>query len=156
RLEQRGITPNVASFVGGGTVRIKGLGERDVEPTAEQPAQRGAPGHPAVGGGAPGGTPALNYSPNQNTPTPPLIALASESARCGGIYSVHMRSEGDRVLEAMQETVDVARASGAPAEIYHFKVAGRRNWDKLGALIAAVEKARSGGTRITADMYVYT
>jgi N-acyl-D-amino-acid deacylase len=67
-----------------------------------------------------------------------------------------MRSEGDRLLEAVQETVDIARASGGPAEIYHLKVAGRRNWDKIGALIAAVDKARAEGTRITADMYVYT
>jgi N-acyl-D-amino-acid deacylase len=67
-----------------------------------------------------------------------------------------MRSEGDRLLEAVQETVDIARASGGPAEIYHLKVAGRRNWDKVGALIAAVEKARAEGTRVTADMYLYT
>jgi len=106
--------------------------------------------------GAVGVTTALIYSPNGYARTPELIALATESARCGGIYSVHMRSEGDRLLEAVQETVDIARASGAPAEIYHLKVAGRRNWDKLDALIAAVDKARAGGTRITADMYVYT
>jgi N-acyl-D-amino-acid deacylase len=101
-------------------------------------------------------TTALIYSPNQYAHTPELIALASESARCGGIYSVHMRSEGDRLLEAVQETVDIARASGGPAEIYHLKVAGRRNWDKLDPLIAAVEKARAAGIRVTADMYVYT
>jgi N-acyl-D-amino-acid deacylase len=106
--------------------------------------------------GAVGVTTALIYSPNEYAHTPELIALATESARCGGIYSAHMRSEGDRLLEAVQETVDIARASGGPAEIYHLKVAGRRNWDKIGALIAAVDKARAAGTRITADMYVYT
>ena len=156
RLEQRGIAPNVASFVGAGTVRINVLGERDVQPTAEQLAQMRTLVHQAMEQGAMGVTTALIYSPNQYARTPELIALASESARCGGIYSAHMRSEGDRLLEAVQETVDIARASGGPAEIYHLKAAGRRNWDKLGALIAAVDKARAAGTGITADMYVYT
>ena len=156
RLEQHGIAPNVASYVGAGTVRTYVLGERDVQPTAAQLAQMRTLVHQAMEEGALGVTTALIYAPNEYARTPELTALATESARCGGIYSVHMRSEGDRLLEAMQETVDIARASGAPAEIYHLKVAGRRNWDKLDALIAAVDKARTGGTRITADMYVYT
>jgi N-acyl-D-amino-acid deacylase len=156
RLERRGIAPNVASFVGAGTVRINVLGERDVQPTAEQLAQMRTLVRQAMEQGAVGVTTALIYSPNEYARTPELVALATESARCGGMYSVHMRSEGDRLLEAVQETVDIARASGGPAEIYHLKVAGRRNWDKVGALIAAVEKARADGTRITADMYVYT
>ncbi len=155
-LERRGISPNVASFVGAGTVRTYVLGERDVQPTAQQLAQMRTLVREAMEQGAMGVTTALIYSPNQYAKTPELIALASESARCGGIYSAHIRSEGDRLLEAVQETVDIARASGAPAEIYHLKAAGRRNWDKLPALIAAVDKARAGGTRITADMYVYT
>ena len=156
RLEQHGIAPNVASYVGAGTVRTYVLGERDVQPTAAQLAQMRTLVHQAMEEGALGVTTALIYAPNEYARTPELTALATESARCGGIYSVHMRSEGDRLLEAVQETVDIARASGAPAEIYHLKVAGRRNWDKLDALIAAVDKARAGGTRITADMYVYT
>jgi N-acyl-D-amino-acid deacylase len=156
RLEQRGIAPNVASYVGAGTVRTSVLGERDVQPTPAQLTQMRTLVHQAMEEGAVGVTTALIYSPNEYARTPELIALATESARCGGIYSVHMRSEGDRLLEAVQETVDIARASGGPAEIYHLKVAGRRNWDKLDALIAAVDKARASGTRITADMYVYT
>jgi N-acyl-D-amino-acid deacylase len=156
RLEQRGIAPNVASYVGAGTVRTYVLGERDVPPTAAQLAQMQTLVHEAMEEGAVGVTTALIYAPNEYARTPELIALATESARCGGIYSVHMRSEGDRLLEAVQETVDIARASGAPVEIYHLKAAGRRNWDKLDALIAAVDKARAAGTRITADMYVYT
>ena len=155
-LQQRRIAPNVASFVGAGTVRINVLGERDVQPTAEQLAQMRTLVRQAMEQGAVGVTTALIYSPNEYARTPELIALATESARCGGIYSVHMRSEGDRLLEAVQETVDIARASGAPAEIYHLKAAGRRNWGKIDGLIAAVEKARAEGTRITADMYVYT
>ncbi len=156
RLEQHGIAPNVASYVGAGTVRTYVLGERDVQPTPAQLGQMRALVHQAMEQGALGVTTALIYSPNEYAKTPELIALASESARCGGIYSVHMRSEGDRLLEALQETIDIARASGAPAEIYHLKAAGKRNWSKLDALIGAVEAARAQGVRITADMYVYT
>lgn len=156
RLEQHGIGPNVASYVGAGTVRTYVLGERDVQPTPAQLGQMRALVHQAMEQGALGVTTALIYSPNEYAKTLELIALASESARCGGIYSVHMRSEGDRLLEALQETIDIARASGAPAEIYHLKAAGKRNWSKLDALIGAVEAARAQGVRITADMYVYT
>jgi N-acyl-D-amino-acid deacylase len=156
RLEQRGIAPNVASYVGAGTVRTYVLGERDVQPTPAQLEQMRTLVRQAMEQGALGLTTALIYSPNGYARTPELIALASESARCGGIYSVHMRSEGDRLMEALAETIDIARASGAPAEIYHLKAAGKDNWDKLGALITAVDRARAQGVRITADMYVYT
>jgi N-acyl-D-amino-acid deacylase len=156
KLERRGIAPNIASYVGAGTVRTNVLGERDVQPTAAQLAQMRALVHQAMQEGAVGVTTALIYSPNQYAKTPELIELASEAARCGGIYSAHMRSEGDRLLEAVQETVTIARASGAPAEIYHLKVAGKRNWNKIDGLIAAIESARASGVRLTADMYVYT
>jgi N-acyl-D-amino-acid deacylase len=98
----------------------------------------------------------LIYAPATYAKTPELIALAGESARCGGIYTVHMRSEGDRIESALQETIDIAEASGAPAEIYHLKVAGKDNWGKLDRVIAMIEKARGSGVRITADMYTYT
>jgi N-acyl-D-amino-acid deacylase len=156
RLERRGITPNVASYVGAGTVRTYVLGERDVQPNPAQLEQMRGLVRQAMEEGAVGVTTALIYAPNEYARTPELIALATESARCGGIYSVHMRSEGDRLLEAVQETVDIARASGGPAEIYHLKQAGKRNWNKLDPLIAAVDAARASGARITADMYVYT
>jgi N-acyl-D-amino-acid deacylase len=156
QLEQRGMAPNVASFVGAGTVRVNVLGERDVQPTSAQLQEMRALVRQAMEEGAVGVTTALIYSPNGYAKTPELIALASESARCGGIYSVHMRSEGDRLMEALQETIDIARASGGPAEIYHLKVAGKRNWRKINELIHAVEAARAAGARITADMYVYT
>jgi N-acyl-D-amino-acid deacylase len=156
KLERRGIAPNVASYVGAGTVRNYVLGERDVQPTAAQLEQMRGLVRQAMEQGALGVTTALIYSPNEYARTPELIALASESARCGGLYSVHMRSEGDRLLEGLQETIEIARASGGPAEIYHLKAAGKRNWSKLDALIGAVEAARRSGVRITADMYVYT
>ncbi|HYL02972.1 MAG TPA: D-aminoacylase [Steroidobacteraceae bacterium] len=156
RLERRGISVNVASYVGAGTVRTYVLGERDVQPTPGQLDEMRTLVRAAMEQGALGVTTALIYAPNEYARTPELIALASESARCGGIYSVHMRSEGDRLLEALKETIEIARESGAPAEIYHLKAAGRRNWGKLDALIRAVDAARASGLRITADMYVYT
>jgi N-acyl-D-amino-acid deacylase len=156
RLEKHGIAPNVASFVGAGTVRTNLLDEADVQPSDEQLEQMRHLVRQAMEEGALGVTTALIYSPNQYAKTPELIALAQESARCGGIYIAHMRSEGDRILEAVDETVGIAKASGAPAEIYHLKVAGQRNWGKLDAVIARIEAARAAGTRITADMYTYT
>jgi N-acyl-D-amino-acid deacylase len=155
-LEKHGISPNVASFVGAGTVRVNVLGERDVQPTPEQLEEMRKLVHQAMEDGAVGVTTALIYAPNAYAKTPELIALASESARCGGIYSAHMRSEGDRLLEGVQETIDIAKASGAPAEIYHLKAAGKKNWNKLDEVIRKVNEARATGTRITADMYVYT
>ena len=98
----------------------------------------------------------LIYAPATYAKTPELIALAQESARCGGIYTAHMRSEGDRIEAALQETIDIARASGAPAEIYHLKVAGKDNWGKLDQVIAMIEQARASGVRISANMYTYT
>jgi len=156
RLEKQGLSVNVASYVGAGTVRNYVLGEDDVQPTPAQLAQMRKLVRQAMEDGALGVTTALIYAPSTFAKTPELIELASESARCGGLYSVHMRSEGDRLLPAIQETIDIARASGGPAEIYHFKQAGRDNWVKLDAAIALVEQARKDGVRITADMYNYT
>lgn len=156
KLQTRGIAPNVASFVGAGTVRVNVLGESDVQPTSAQLQKMRTLVHQAMEEGALGVTTALIYSPNGYARTPELTALASESARCGGIYIAHMRSEGASLIEAAQETIDIAMASGAPAEIYHLKVAGQANWGKLEPLISLVEAARAAGTRITADMYTYT
>ncbi len=155
-LQKRGISPNVASFVGAGTVRTNLLGERNVQPTAEQLKAMQGLVRQAMQEGAMGLTDALIYSPNTYAQTPELEALAKVSAQCGGIYIAHIRSEGDRLLEAVDETIDIAKTSGAPAEIYHFKQAGKDNWAKLGPVIAKIEDARAHGTRITADMYVYT
>ena len=156
RLQRQGISVNVASFVGAGTVRNHVLGEGDVQPTPAQLEEMRGLVRAAMEDGALGVTTALIYVPNTFAKTPELIELASESARCGGLYSVHMRNEGDRLLPAIQETIDIARASGGPAEIYHFKQAGKDNWGKLDAAIALIEDARKHGTRITADMYTYT
>ena len=155
-LQKRGISPNVASFVGAGTVRTVVLGEGDVQPTPEQLQQMQALVQQAMEEGAMGVSTALIYAPNNYAKTPELIALAKESARCGGIYSVHMRSEGDRIEAALQETIDIAKASGGPAQVYHLKLAGKDNWNKLDTIIATINDARADGVRITADMYTYT
>jgi N-acyl-D-amino-acid deacylase len=154
--EDQGIGPNIASFVGEATVRENLLGEADVQPTADQLAAMRALVHSSMEDGALGLTTALIYAPNEYAKTPELIDMARESARCGGIYIAHIRSEGDRLLEAVDETIAIAKASGAPAEIYHLKEAGRDNWGKLDPLIARIEAARAAGVRITADMYTYT
>jgi N-acyl-D-amino-acid deacylase len=154
-LEKRGISPNVASFVGAGTVRQNLFNDDSTQPTPAQLKTMQGLVHQAMEEGALGVTTALIYAPNTFAKTPELIALAQESGRCGGIYIAHMRSEGDRFLEAIDETIAIAKASGAPAEIYHFKQSGRDNWAKLDPAIAKIEKARAEGTRITADMYNY-
>jgi len=155
-LERRGISVNVASYVGAGTVRTYVLGEGDDQPTPDQLKQMQALVHQAMEEGALGVTTALIYNPAVFAKTPELIALASESARCGGIFSAHMRSEGDHLTEAVQEMIDIAKASGGPVEIFHLKEAGRDNWGKLDQVTAMVEAARASGVRITADMYAYT
>ncbi|MDB5481705.1 MAG: Aminoacylase [Caulobacteraceae bacterium] len=143
-LEKKGISPNVASFVGEGTVRTNLLGENDVQPRPEQlKAMEGLVAR-AMEEGALGLTTALIYAPNTYARTPELIDLAKVSARCGGIYIAHIRNESSGLIGAIQESVDIAQASGAPAEIYHFKAAGRENWDKLDPPIALIEAPRPG------------
>jgi N-acyl-D-amino-acid deacylase len=154
-LERRGIGPNVASFVGAPTVRTVVLGERDVQPTPQQLSEMQTLVHRAMEEGALGVTTALIYAPANYAKTPELIALAQESARCGGIYTAHIRSEGDRIESAIQETIDIAKASGAPAEIYHLKLAGKDNWGKLDRVVNMIDTARASGVRISANMYTY-
>jgi len=155
-LERKGIAPNVASFVGASTVRINLLGEGDVQPTPAQLAAMQALVRQAMEQGALGLTDALVYVPDAFAKTPEIIALAKVSAQCGGIYIAHIRSEGDRIEQAVNETFEIAEASGAPAEIYHFKQAGRDNWGKLDTIVAMINAERAKGVRITADMYTYT
>jgi N-acyl-D-amino-acid deacylase len=155
-LERKGISLNVASMVGSGTIRDNVLGESDVQPTPDQLAQMTSLVRQAMAEGALGVSSALIYAPNTFAKTPELAALAAEAGRCGGIYITHMRSEGDDILSAIDETISIARASGAPAEIYHLKAAGKANWAKMDDAIAKIEAARRQGVRVTADMYSYT
>jgi len=155
-LQRKGITPNVASFVGATTVRVHELGEKDVQPTPAQLKRMRALVRQAMKEGAMGVGSSLIYAPATYAKTPELTAITSEAGKCGGMYISHMRSEGNKLLEAIDELVQISRDSGAPAEIYHFKQAGQPNWGKIDAAIARVEAARAAGQRITADMYTYT
>ena len=155
-IETRGIAPNVATFVGATTVRINQLGHADVDPDAAQLDKMRALVREAMDDGAMGVGSSLIYAPASYAETPELIALATESARCGGMYISHMRNESDQVLEAIDELIEIAEKSGGPAEIYHLKQASKDNWGKLDAIIATVEAARAKGLRITANMYNYT
>lgn len=155
-LVAKGISPNVASFVGATTVRVHELGEGDVDPTPDQLKRMQNLVRNAMNDGAMGVGSSLIYAPANFAETPELIALAKASAACGGMYISHMRSEGPRLLEAVDELIEIAKQSGGPAEIYHLKQSGASNWSKLPQVIAKVEAARAAGTRITADMYTYT
>jgi N-acyl-D-amino-acid deacylase len=155
-VERRGTTMNVASFVGATTVRQHELGEADVDPTPEQLQRMRGLIRQAMEEGALGVGTSLIYPPASFAETDELVALTTEAARCGGSYISHMRSEGDRLLESIDELIEISRRSGAPAEIYHLKQAGRANWGKLDAAITKIEAARASGLRISADMYSYT
>ncbi len=154
-LQRKGVTPNVASFVGATTVRRNELAERDIDPTPAQLQRMRALVRQAMREGAVGVGSSLIYAPANYAETPELIALTTEAAKCGGMYISHMRDEGPKLLEAIDELVEISAKSGAPAEIYHFKQSGKRNWGKIDAAIARVEAARAAGHRITADMYTY-
>jgi len=155
-IEKRGIAPNVASFVGATTVRINELGYADIDPDTAQLERMRALVREAMDDGAMGVGSSLIYAPASYAETPELVALATESARCGGMYISHMRNESDDVLAAIDELIEIAEKSGGPAEIYHLKQAGKDNWGKLDPIIAKVEAARASGQRITANMYTYT
>ena len=155
-LERRGTTMNVASFVGATTIRQNVLGEGDVDPTTEQLVRMRALVRQAMEEGALGVGTSLIYPPAAFAETDELVALTTEAARCGGSYISHMRSEGDRLLESIDELIEISRRSGAPAEIYHLKQVGRANWGKIDAAIAKIEAARAAGLKISADMYSYT
>jgi len=155
-LEARGISPNVASFVGATTVRAYVLGFEDRAPDTAELEQMQALVVQAMEEGALGVGSSLIYAPAFYADTAELIALNRAAAPFGGMYISHMRSEGNRLLESVQELIDIARKAGVRAEIYHLKAAGRSNWNKLEKVYEMVEKARSEGLAITADMYTYT
>jgi N-acyl-D-amino-acid deacylase len=131
------------------------LGEKDVDPTPAQLARMRALVRQAMKEGALGVGSSLIYAPASYAETPELVAITREAAKCGGMYISHIRDEGPKLLEAIDELITISRESGAPAEIYHYKQAGVENWGKIDAAIAKVNDARAQGLRITADMYTY-
>jgi N-acyl-D-amino-acid deacylase len=154
-LEQRGITPNVASFVGATTVRIHELGYANRPPTPAELERMKALVRQAMEDGALGLGSSLIYAPAFYAATDELIALAQVVAEYGGLYISHMRSEGNRLEESVEELLRIAREANVRAEVYHLKAAGEANWPKMAHVLDRIEQARTEGLRITADMYTY-
>ena len=155
-MVERGIATNVASYVGATTVRVHELGYEDRPPTPEELERMRELVREAMREGALGVGSSLIYAPAFYADTDELIALARAAGELGGGYISHMRSEGNRLLEAVDELLRIAREAGVRAEIYHLKAAGSENWDKLDDVISRIEAARAQGLDITADMYTYT
>ncbi len=155
-LARRGISTNIASFIGAATPRVNVLGRANRAPTAAELDQMRALTAKAMEDGALGVASALIYQPGVYARTGELIALAEVAARYHGIYISHVRNEGDHEMEAIDELISIARQAKIPAEIYHLKLAGEKNWGKLPEVIRKVEAARAEGLQITADMYTYT
>lgn len=156
KLQKKGITPNIASYLGAAQVRQVVLGEADVKPTPEQLSQMRAIVRKGMEEGALGMTTALIYPPNSFADTDELIALCKEAGRYGGRYIAHIRSEGDRLEEGVTELIKIGRQAGVPVELYHFKASGQRNWPKMQSTIDLINKARQQGQDVTANMYTYT
>jgi N-acyl-D-amino-acid deacylase len=155
-LERRGVAQNVASFVGATTIREHVLGLGNVQPTPAQLDEMRELVRREMEAGALGIGSSLIYAPAAYATTEELVELCRVAARYRGKYISHLRSEGNRLLEAIDELIRISREAGLPAEIYHLKAAGQANWPKLEQAIARIEQARREGLRITANMYTYT
>ncbi len=155
-LVNRGISPNVASFVGATTLRVHEIGFVDRPPTVSELSAMRKLTHQAMQEGALGLGSSLIYAPAFYAQTEELIALAEIVGEYGGMYISHMRSEGNRLLESIDELIRIAREGEVAAEIYHLKMSGKNNWSKYDDVVAKVEQARAEGIAISADMYTYT
>ncbi|MEQ9425691.1 MAG: D-aminoacylase [Cyclobacteriaceae bacterium] len=155
-LENRGVSTNVASFVGATSLRVHEIGYEDRPPTDEELDRMRELAKQAMEEGAMGIGSSLIYAPAFYASTEELIELCKAAAEYNGMYITHMRSEGNRLLEAVDETIQIASEAGLPAEIYHLKAAGKKNWHKMDSVIEKIENARDEGIRITTDMYNYT
>ena len=155
RLEKQGMGINLASYVGATQVRRMVLGDADVQPTAEQLEKMKALVRDAMHEGAVGVSTSLEYAPAPYAKTEEIIALASEAAKFGGIYATHMRSESDNVLASIDESLRIGREAHIPVEIWHIKVAGKKNWGRMPEVVAKINQARAQGEDISANTYAY-
>jgi N-acyl-D-amino-acid deacylase len=155
-LEKRGVSQNFASFIGAATIRENVIGLEDKPPTPEQLAQMRELVRREMEAGALGITTALIYPPAFFAKTDELIELCKVAAKYKGKYTVHMRSEGNQLIEGVQETMRIGREAGLPVEIYHLKALGKDNWSKMDQVIKMIEDARRQGVKISANMYTYT
>ncbi|MBI2678703.1 MAG: amidohydrolase family protein [Candidatus Koribacter versatilis] len=155
RLEKQGSAVNIGTFVGATQVREVVLGKENRPPTGEELKQMVEYVEDAMYDGALGLSTSLIYAPANYANTEELIALAKAASKHGGIYSSHIRNEGDTELQALDEAFRIGREANIPVEIWHFKVSGRQNWGKMRQVIAKVEQARAEGLDVTADQYPY-
>ena len=155
-LAGKGVSPNVGSFIGAATPRVYVLGRANRAPTTAEMEQMRGLVRQAMQEGAFGVASALIYAPGAYATTDELVELAKAAKPFGGMYISHMRSEGDHLIEAIDELISIAKQAGVPAQIYHFKAAGQANWPKEDVAIKHVNDARASGLRVTADMYTYT
>ncbi len=154
-IEKRGISPNVASFIGSGTIREYVLGMENRKPTPAQLEQMCDLVRREMEAGALGIGSSLAYAPDMFADTGELTALCKVAAKYQGMYISHVRNEGGGLIDAVGELIRISREAGIPAEIYHLKAAGQSNWSKMDRAISMIEAARKEGLRITADMYLY-
>jgi N-acyl-D-amino-acid deacylase len=154
-LENRGISPNIASFIGAATPREYVIGHEDRPATPEELEEMRTLMRGAMEDGALGVASALIYPPGSFAGTAELIALAEVAAEYDGIYISHVRGEGAHLLDAVGELITIAREAGARGEIYHFKASGQQNWPLFEQAVAMVDQARAEGLEITADIYLY-
>ncbi len=155
RLEKQGMGINLASYVGATQVRRIVIGEQNRPPTPDELERMKALIRQAMQQGAVGVSTALQYAPAPYAGTEELIALASEAAKFGGIYATHMRSEGDAIDAALDETIRIGREANIPVEIWHLKAAGKRNWGRMPEIVRRIDDARKSGVDIEADTYAY-
>jgi len=155
-LERRGVSPNVASFIGATSVRVHELGYANRLPNDEEMQRMKALVKQAMEEGALGVGSSLIYAPANYSSTAELIQLCKVAGEYGGMYITHMRSEGNNIFSAVDETIRIAREAKLSAEIYHLKMAGEENWWKLDSVLAKIKAAHQEGLKITADMYTYT
>ncbi|WP_373399941.1 hypothetical protein V8V91_10105 [Algoriphagus halophilus] len=154
-LVEKGISTNVASFIGATTVRIHELGYEDRAPTLEELEAMKKLVRQAMEEGALGVGSSLIYAPAFYASTEELIELCKVAAEYDGLYISHMRSEGGRLLESLDELIRIADEADIRAEVYHLKMSGRDNWNKFDAVVAKIDSARAAGLEITTDMYNY-
>jgi N-acyl-D-amino-acid deacylase len=155
RLEKQGMGINLGSYVGATQVRRMVLGDADRAPSAVELEQMKSLVRDAMRDGAVGLSTSLQYAPAPYATTEELIALAAESAKSGGVYATHMRSEGDAITAAIDEAIRIGREAKLPVEIWHLKAAGKPNWGRMPEIVAHIEKARAAGVDISANTYAY-
>src|SRR6266478_8457573 len=155
RLEKQGMGINLASYVGATQVRRMVLGDADVQPTPEQLEKMKALVRDAMRDGTVGVSTSLMYAPAPYAKTEEIIALAFEASKFGGIYATHMRNESDSVLASIDESLRIGHEAHIPVEIWHIKVAGKKNWGRMREVLAKINQARAQGEDISANTYAY-